>query len=167
MKTIISIFFLLIAGVATAQNATNVTCNGCINWNEFDGSMRARFIQQEADINMNRENSTNTFGNVIISRIIGVEETLALAQCPVGTLATGVSCACEWESGVNNAGVISACLHSSTIGTAFCLDIQQDPTLLPPDAIVQVTCLGGIENNGELVEPFNGGAFLSDPIREE
>ena len=145
---------LLNTNVVSAQTATNLNCNGCVQWGEIDPGIRTRFIQQEANIAQNRDNFAAGLGALVYFPITVSSDTstsIATAFCPANTIALSASCACGTAGGTRNFGSV---FHNQEAGNAAvcgCYDIAAffDPDLPTSEATATVVCVAAFNNDGD------------------
>lgn len=83
---------------------------------------------------------------------------VAIASCPVGTIAASASCLCDYDNGTRNFGVLFACITDPSLsgggGGAGCFPEGRtfNPALPDPLASVEVFCVAGVPGGAQLAK---------------
>lgn len=161
MKFITSIALLLIASAGMAQNVPNTFSSGTP---ALASEVNANFADVDSRVNTNTADGAalttvvdGLFAEITIEEtVIAEEEFLAIAQCPVDTVAVSANCSCGGDGLTENFGVLSLCAAGDDgVGQsagAFCdIDFSFDPALAMPRAQVSAVCVGATQVDGTKV----------------
>lgn len=178
---IAGVFCLLITSVVSAQTATDLNCNRCVNkgeirnntvsWLNMDGAARGFLINQANTVNGFDRRLDQNLGAIVVSTISVVSDissSVAGAQCPAGRLVMSANCSCDSVGGTRNFGVLFGCGIAGNGAIVGCFPEAGtfNPILPPPQGEVTAVCLNGRANNGTplLASPVN--LSLSTPGRQ-
>ena len=166
--------------LATAQSATDLTCNGCVNSGDIaNGTIKAEDLSTNAVETAKVRNNAITYAKLspgIKAQIDGavdeVNVTLEFGEaagfagvpCPEGRFAVAASCACVDDGGAPHPGGLNFCAAVGDGALAACsFDAMTfDELLGDPIAQVQATCLGVTSNDGTPWVPVPAGLARFD-----
>jgi hypothetical protein len=183
--TACTLVLLVSTDVAVAQTATNVNCSSCISNGEIAnnavtsekivngsvtvndlaaGSVKAATIVNGSVTSAKLAPSVRGALNDALANLttVAVEDAtvgIAEAACPSGRIPVSASCLCDDNNGINNFGVLFACVVDGNGAIAACFDEAEtfNPTKDSPVAIVQAVCLGGESSDGTPWVPTAAG----------
>jgi len=158
---------LLAANTGWAQSVPNQFTAGTP---AVAGDVNANFADVDARIATNLADGQATaatvdqlFATLTLGAAVEVEEEfLAVATCPVDTVAVSADCACTGDGITANFGVLNACFVIPDGAVAVCFDdFSFDVTLPFSNALVGATCVGGTLVNGAAAFPTPQPAIVA------
>ena len=166
--------------LATAQAATDLTCNQCVNSGEIaNGTIKAEDLSTNAVETAKIRNNAVTYAKLspgmkaqLDGAVDEVNLTLeyledvgfAAVACPEGRYSVAASCGCSNDGGATNDGVLNLCATVGDGAFAACsFDAMTfDDLLGDPIVQVQATCMGVTSNDGTPWVPTPAGLARFD-----
>jgi hypothetical protein len=184
----------LLANVATAQTATDVTCTSCVGETDIanqavtgakiaNGTITATDIRLSTITSDRIKNQTlvmadlapslqddigGAIANFTVQRVSASATSVVGAACPSDRIPVGASCECDDANGARNIGVLFGCTVTGTGAAAGCFDEAAtfNPTLPEPLAIVRAVCLGAESVDGTPWVPTSTGLVVDRNVSE-
>jgi hypothetical protein len=194
MRMTLTLACCLLASVATAQTATDLTCTSCVGETDIanqavtgakiaNGTITATDIRLSTITSDRIKNHTlvladlapklqdyigGAIANFTVQRVSASATSVVGAACPSDRIPVGASCECDDANGARNIGVLFGCTVTGTGAAAGCFDEAAtfNPTLPEPLAIVRAVCLGAESVDGTPWVPTSAGLVVDRSVSE-
>ncbi len=119
----------------------------------FQAGQPARAAEMNENLAFIHDKARSSIGALIALQFIAQSELdtpIAVASCPADTLLVSANCSCNSANGTRNFGVLMACDVAGNNGVVACFPevVSFDPSLPPPRGDITVSCLTGLDNDG-------------------